>query len=404
MNETPLEDQVHDALHRRADGVQRSPLDVTDIRTRARRIQRRRRVAAGAAVAAVLAIAVPVGLTMVGSVQRSDVPLAPQPPPTIASGTVRVDARSAPDGDAPSLAMIDVNGPTLINGDSEVDLPGQYDEITPYLDGWLGILTNEGALTAQVLDADFTVQSQAPSNGLIVSPDASRIAWTEWTDGRWYVVDADASGAREERRTELLVGPRDQGATPVGFVSDAEVVVSQVVANDGTRTNLVADGSAAVEVPGMIEAKAATAATGVVAGLTSRAKDNSTCSAVFDATTRTGTPAWTTCDHTLVSFSPDGRFVAGFDSYLTANGSPAMSILDAATGSTVIDFDLAGARNSVTGINEIAWEDDDTMIAVMSSSNLQYVLRIGLDGTIERVGGLTRTLEPGLVGAKLAAR
>ena len=42
MNQTPLEDQVQDALHRRVDPIQHSPLTVTDVRQRARRIQRKR--------------------------------------------------------------------------------------------------------------------------------------------------------------------------------------------------------------------------------------------------------------------------------------------------------------------------------------------------------------------------
>ena len=32
MNQTPLEDQVQDALHRRVDPIQHSPLTVTDVR------------------------------------------------------------------------------------------------------------------------------------------------------------------------------------------------------------------------------------------------------------------------------------------------------------------------------------------------------------------------------------
>ncbi len=88
MNDTPLEDEVQAALHRTADPMERSPLDLADVRTRARRIQRRRTVAAGAAVAAVLAIAVPVGLSMVGPTQRSEVPPATEPPtPAVARRT-----------------------------------------------------------------------------------------------------------------------------------------------------------------------------------------------------------------------------------------------------------------------------------------------------------------------------
>ena len=102
MNSTPLEDQVHDALHRRVDPLQHSPLTVTDVRRRARRIQRRRTIAAGAAVAAVLAIAVPVGLAMNGPAQRTELPPATQTPQV--TGPVRIDPRSAVVGDAAGRA------------------------------------------------------------------------------------------------------------------------------------------------------------------------------------------------------------------------------------------------------------------------------------------------------------
>ena len=95
MTHTPLEDQVHDALHRTADPLQRAPFTVTDVRTRARRIQRRRNMVAGAAVAAVLAIAVPVGLTMGGPLQRSEAPPVTQPPAPEVTATVRPRLRSA---------------------------------------------------------------------------------------------------------------------------------------------------------------------------------------------------------------------------------------------------------------------------------------------------------------------
>ena len=70
MNHTPLEDRVHDALHRRVDPLQHAPLTVTDVRRRAGRIRRRRRAVAGAAVAAALAVAVPVGIGLGSPAQR----------------------------------------------------------------------------------------------------------------------------------------------------------------------------------------------------------------------------------------------------------------------------------------------------------------------------------------------
>ena len=109
MSPTPLEDQVHDALHRTADPLQRAPFTVTDVRTRARRIQRRRAAVAGAAVAAVLAIAIPVGAGVVGPSPRSDVPPATQPPAPRITETVRIDPLSAPVGAELAVPLINVD-------------------------------------------------------------------------------------------------------------------------------------------------------------------------------------------------------------------------------------------------------------------------------------------------------
>ena len=212
MSPTPLEDQVHDALHRTADPLQRAPFTVTDVRTHARRIQRRRAVVAGAAVAAVLAIAIPVGAGVVGPSPRSDVPPATQSPAPRITGTVRIDPLSAPVGAELAVPLINVDEPSLTVDGETVALPRLYDQLTPYVEGWIGIaLTDDGGGRAvQVLDPDFRVLDEtAPTSARAVSADGSRIAWAEHDGSRWTVVDRDRDGAREERRTALPPGPQD---------------------------------------------------------------------------------------------------------------------------------------------------------------------------------------------------
>jgi hypothetical protein len=51
----------------------------------------------------------------------------------------------------------------------------------------------------------------------------------------------------------------------------------------------------------------------------------------------------------------------------------------------------------------VAWEDDDTVVATLVAGNRQYVVRLGLDGTVERVGGEAVDLRPGQTALKLAA-
>nr|WP_300050008.1 hypothetical protein [uncultured Nocardioides sp.] len=406
MSPTPLEDQVHDALHRTADPLQRAPFTVTDVRTHARRIQRRRAVVAGAAVAAVLAIAIPVGAGVVGPSPRSDVPPATEPPAPRITGTVRIDPLTAPVGAELAVPLINVDDESLTVDGETVDLPRRYDQLTPYVEGWIGIAFTDdgGGRVAQVLDPDFRVLDEAaPSSAMAVSPDGSRLAWA-WYDGsRWIVVDRDRDGGREERWTELPTSPPDARVRPVGFLPGDALLLgttdpatgresASVIGPDGSRTPL----------PGSLRVGSASEVSGLYSVQTRFTGDGS-CWEVRDAGAG-GAEVWQTCGYSLLGFSPDGRHLLGFTDYLTPDGSPTMAVLDAATGEPVVDFELVGARTGVVGINpEVAWEDDDNVAATLVTGNRQYVVRLGLDGTVERVGGEAVDLRPGQVALKLAA-
>lgn len=386
MNQTPLEDQVHDALHRRVDPIQHSPLTVTDVRQRARRIQRRRTIAAGAAVAAVLAIAVPVGLTLTGPAQRSEVPPATQPPTPRASGTVLVDPRSAEVVDSVHVPLLDVDGPSLITPGRTLELPTVFDTLTPYLDGWVGVTMDEGTGTVQFLDADLAVEDGGgPTGGLVVSPDGQRIAWSEYTGSQWQVVLADPSGGAGWVYTKFPPAPQDHIVVPVGFVAEDEVVV-RAYDDTTSTTTYTAGGDEPVEVPGLLQVDAASPATGVVAGLTA-ATPGRACSAVMDGLARTGAPAWETCDHRLGPFSPSGQYVVGTDTMADGYGSPTITVLDAATGEEVVDFEVVLPRRTVGGFwSQMAWEGDDALVVRMFSGDDYHMMRLGVDGSVQRIG------------------
>lgn len=406
MNDTPLEDEVHDALHRTADTLHRTPLTVGDVRGRARRIRRRRSVAAGAVVAAALAIVVPVGLNLAGSPRSDGVQPASQSPPPEVTGTVRVDPRSAPTSDSLAVSLVDVDAPSLIADGSVTDLPDSYEQLTPYLDGWLGLANTEGAISLRRLDADFAVVDEiaATTSRLSISADGSRIAWAELdnVDG-WSVVDVAADGSRDERRTPLPDLTADSTLDVVGFASDTDVVVMQSDYSDGTVTTLRVDGSSVVPVPGLVRPWSSSSAIGVVAGVIRVKKDLSSCSAVLDAEAGTTAPVWKTCDHTLAAFSPDGAYVVGLAPYLDGYGSPTLAILDAATGETVVDYELIGPRRGVLGINDrMVWEDADSLVVTVVSGDGQYVLRVNTDGTVERITAPGTELEKDRVSLELA--
>ncbi|WP_416956082.1 hypothetical protein ACNKF0_04420 [Nocardioides sp. T5] len=406
MSRTPLEDQVHDALHRTAAPLQRAPFTVTDVRTRARRIQRRRTAVAGAAVAVVLAIAIPVGASMVGPTPRSDVPPATQPPAPRITGTVRIDPLSAPTGPDLAVPLINVDDPSLVVGGETIDLPRRYDQLTPYVEGWIGTAPTDdgGGRSVQVLDPDFRVlDAVAPASPMAVSADGSRIAWANHDGVRWTLVDRDRDGDRAERTTSLAPGPADARVRPVGFLPGEAILVATTDPDTGQESALVVtpDGSTA-PLSAALGVGSSSEVTGLFSVQTEFTGDGS-CWEVRDAGAD-GAEVWRTCDYSLLGFSPDGRHLLGFTDYLTPEGSPTLAVLDAATGERVVDFEVVGSRTDVVGINpEVAWEDATTVVATLVTGGRQYVVRLGLDGTVERVGGEAVDLRPGQVALKLAA-
>jgi len=398
MNNAPLEDQVHDALHRRVDPIQHAPLTVSDVRHRARRIQRRRATAAGVAVAAVLAIAIPVGLSATGPNQRTDVPPATQSPsptpspttPEPTSGTVPVDMTKAGTIEQSPVPLLDVDGPSLITPDgTTVDLPKVFDTLTPYLDGYVGVAVNDQpgvpAATIEFLGADLRVDDGGvATGGLVVSPDGTRIAWSEYDGTRWRVIVADPTGEVESAQTTFPPTAAEEPVIPLGFVS-ADTVAVRAMYDIGDPKTYVAGGGQPVEVPGLLQADTASPALGVVAGITEFGPD-ATCSGVVDAT-GSGKPAWTTCDDRLGPFSAGGTYVVGTSTETDANGAPAITVLDAATGKEVVTFEAVRPRRTVGGFwTQMTWVGDEAIVARLFVGDDYYMMRLGLDGSVERIG------------------
>lgn len=390
MSNTPLEDEVSDALHRRVDPMQHRPLVLTDVRRRARRIQRRRTTAAGAAVAAALAVAVPVGLAMNGTTPRTDVPPADrtaQIPPAV--GTVRIDPRAADVGEGPRIPLIDQTGPTLVLGGQVEDLPQVYDQITPYRDGWIASLDLVDSRATDTLDSSFVVVTGFSNNSeLTVSPDLGRVAWAAHDGERWSILNNDVAGEQPEQTTPLPPGPYDSSVGTIGFVSDEEVLAFELDQVDGLITTFLAVAGEVVELPWIDEAASASPVTGMIAGRTI-VDDGRSCAATFDGRTRAEEPLWTDCERDLGDFNPGGSLVLAIpDGDQGSDGPrPGVSILDATTGASLVDFEVTGARQRVVGIADAVWEDEQTLLATYADADQLYVVRLGLDGTVERVAG-----------------
>jgi hypothetical protein len=391
-----LTDRLGETLHRRADALHDTPLDLLDVRGRATSIRRRRHAVVGVAAAvAVAAVVVPLSLLPSGGDDRG---LDLQPAETITpiEAPVPLDPAAAPEGDRPRIPYVDVDAKQLITPAATDDLPEAYRQVVPDGDGgWFALAQGTpGAtgMTVQMLNSDFRVvdSSGGPSGGLAVPEDGGHVAYTAYDGvGRWRLVTTALPRVADYTFTDVATRSSEQAVhRPVGYVSEDSVVVEatdpdtgqnsyEVVAADGTLTTF----------GGFNRVVSTSSASGLVAGQTEFTGDGS-CSGVLDPLSPDQELVWKTCDHSLGAFSPDGAYVVGLAAYFDANGSPSVGILDAATGEPVVDFVSGNDPASAATVTDAVWEDATTLLATVDQGGVEHVVRLGIDGSVEQADAM----------------
>lgn len=114
---------------------------------------------------------------------------------------------------------------------------------------------------------------------------------------------------------------------------------------------------------------------GTRAGLT-EVTDTGSCSEVQSSE---GRALWSTCDHRLLSFSPDGRHVLASSAYADGAGDNRLAVLDAERGQALLELETADSAF----IPQMVWEDDTHLLAVVGQGTQAAIVRIGLDGSRE---------------------
>ncbi|MGH3346046.1 MAG: hypothetical protein ACRDO4_03610, partial [Nocardioides sp.] len=378
-------------LHAQVDQWHSAPLTLDDVQGKARTIRRRRAaVTSGIAAAAVLAVIVPVGLTLGDPGTNRPAP-APSPtqgvePSPNPDGTFPLTL-DVPEGDVPATGYIAFDDQQLVTPDGTIDLPGDFVQIAPYDGGWVGIRAGSYRPTGHqvvVLDADLQEVSAVPSGAsLAISSDGSRVAWVEaqGNGSDWTVANAPTDGGEQLRVSTSA------DAVVEGFLAEDTVATSHFDEATGETFYGQAgpDGELdAIPLDGYQRVGGVTEATGLVAGQT-KFRGDSTCSEVRNTDTAQPQLVFETCDYQLASFSPDGRWLIGYATYFDL-GSQTLAILDATTGDPVVEF--AGSPKQAAGaavVQDAAWVDDDTLVAVVEQSGEQAVLRLEADGAATRV-------------------
>lgn len=373
-------------LRTQADRPDLTPIGLDDIKSTARGIQRRRRISTGlAALAIVAGAAVPGALLLGNEGSRVDDPIDEPEVVQLEYGReVPVDLRDAEPGALPTTTGFVVDGQTLHLGELQIEDPGVSQQAVPLGDGWFVQGYVRGDQYGWILDAEGAVvgdrfRTAAPAH----DPATGRTAYVvrEGDTAALVVVDADG--------VELWQLSVADGTVPRGFAGDdvitlvepatkAESPTLQRISPDGTVTPIGTP-------PEGFEGLDPT--TGRVTAQVDVRADNTGCFAVIDVAT--GQPAWErTCEQGLRDFSPDGRFLSAGPAYRSGMGDPGISVLDATTGETVVDF--TAPQGLQFTVIQSAWEDADSLLVSVEQSDgegpAEYaVLRLDLDGTVELV-------------------
>lgn len=383
-------DMLTRELHERSQDVGGHPIDLAAVRSTAGRMRRRRNAVSGVIAALVAAVVVPSGLAVTHGLTTAEDPdekqsfaASPSVQPT-AEGPVTLSLQGLPRGEDPSQSYLWWPDKELVTPEGRLALPVNLQSAVPDgSDGWVGLGYDSRGSEVFSMDADLQVQGRERSNQrMVVSPDGLFVSYVETEEPY-----AQQLVSRPLRRDEH---PEDEPMSwgfdterpvvePVGFAGLHQVVYET---NDGGRVEVWL---AAVE-PEHTRLTALRTASdasldGLVAGTTRSNPDGSVCSGVMDTAQSTTEVLWESCDYSLVSFSPDGRYVLAGAPYQSGQGMTGLSVLDARTGRPVADF--TQERDGQLAIVQTAWESEDTLLAIVVDGSTWSMLRIGVTGTVE---------------------
>jgi hypothetical protein len=279
----------------------------------------------------------------------------------------------APSGGPAALTYL--RGTTVVvPGADPVELPAAYDTVAPYRGGWLAVERKQGTPYVVHLDASGQVLSTKPGGDrIVVSQDGVEVSWAE---GDKLYLDT-TNGHSEQPRSIAL--PAGASASPVGFVGPGSVLARV----DGPEDDYwVTSFEEFQVVRGLVAVRATDESHGVLGVQTSY--DNQTGTSCWALRTNAGgdrEPA--TCDWTIDRFSADGTHFAGYPSGVDGLGSATVALLDSATAKPTVTFERPGDGD--TYVADVAWEDGSHVLASLHEGGRWYLVRLGLDGSLERL-------------------
>lgn len=404
QNHDDLAADLERVLRDRADGIAGTPIDLADVKGRARGIRRRQAAAAGLGVAAVLAVAVPLGLGAGGVLGGA----SPEPgpatntatdtaPPTPSESAVQpvpsdprpMDFSDLEQGPPPAVVWADggqVRADDVVLGDLSAHWP--FDSVTPLGESFV-VTSSAGegegergdgeGRVARVVDATGSEISASPiEGGVAASPGGNVVGYAAPDGGITLLQDGGRVSYTAPPVAEAgpfhVAGVRGEDCGPEAPDGGCSVYVT--TRGQEPATWVTGPDGPARQVKGV---QTVTAVRGsLMAAITEVNADLSTCSRLLHVE---GTRVADTCDHMVVGFSSNGRYALGYAGQFDGLGSPELALLDATDASPIVS--LRSTEQHQGFVSTSVWEDDAHVLAVVHSDGEWGVIRFGIDGSLE---------------------
>lgn len=365
-----VEQELRASLHRGADTLPYAPDMTTGAIDRARRIRRGRRTWAGAAVLAVVAVAVPVGLQAADSPRAGEPPAPPATQEIEGPTQVDLDLATMSEGPAPGMPFAQ-NGVGFLAGDAgTVDFQGL--DWAGY-DAWgdTAVVTESydagGALyrydpTADMQTRDVLVE--VDTDGVLTSADHRWLAYVDAGEG-------DAPGT-------ITVSDAQTGQSNTvgigGYAADLLAVVDGTVYfRSGDRDPPLRSWSDADGFRYHPYDASMVSDDGSLTSTVTKHTDLDSCHALVELAS--DEVRWRTCDWTPEAVSPDGRWVYATPAYADGYGPVEVAVLDAETGEVVRTVSF-GTGEDVGFFRDAAWETDDALLLQVEAAGQAALVRV----------------------------
>jgi hypothetical protein len=378
-NQNNLERELGRQLREQVEHRYDAPLDLGDVRVRAHRIRRNRRLAVTAGVAAALAVIVPTAYLTGGGLSRSQEPDPVRPPAEERAAvhtTLTLDG--ARRGEAPRIEYFTEDG-VVLPEEGLVEQEVSWQALIPSAadGGWIAFGPARGEV--RYLSEEFEDRGgSSAGDALVSSADRSYVAWTASEPGAQTLVLHATDDSGTNRSWDF---PGSPPVEPVGVLGEDRVVFTSTDQRTGDVSVGIAEPDGSTSGFADVVDAVAVSVDGLVSVMTRSNPDNSGCFGVVDVAADPQAVVWETCENSLGIFSPDGRYVLAGPAYLDGLGDRSTAVLDARTGREVATFDQP--RNGQLTLVHGAWESDDTVLALAIEGSRDALLRLGVDGTLE---------------------